>query len=99
MACRIEYPVSRHSARESALRADLFEMRKAIDHFYADKKRYPNDLRELVTEKYLRTIPKDPITMRSDWIEVGASGERKAVIDVRSAAIGKSSDGTAYRDW
>ena len=61
---------AQNKAREAALRDDLFEMRKAIDNYYADKQKYPDSLQTLVSEKYLRAIPKDPITMRADWIEV-----------------------------
>jgi general secretion pathway protein G len=56
-------------AREAALRHDLHEMRKAIDDYYADKQHYPASLAEL-QPKYLRNIPKDPITMKSDWEEI-----------------------------
>jgi general secretion pathway protein G len=56
-------------ALETALRADLYEMRKSIDNFYADKQRYPADLKELVPH-YLRKIPKDPITKKEDWEEI-----------------------------
>ena len=49
-------------AREAALRHDLFEMRKAIDDYYADKQKYPDSLDALKSEHYLRNIPKDPIT-------------------------------------
>ena len=59
-------------ARESALRHDLFEMRKAIDDYYADKQKYPQNLQELKSAHYLRDIPKDPITMQADWEEVAA---------------------------
>src|SRR5215212_2265114 len=45
-------------AREAALKDDLFQMRKAIDNFYADKQRYPASLEELVPN-YIRSIPKD----------------------------------------
>ena len=60
-------------AREAALRHDLFEMRKAIDDYYADKQKYPQNLEELKTAKYLRDIPKDPITQQKDWEEVAAT--------------------------
>ena len=60
-------------ARESALRHDLFEMRKAIDDFYADKQKYPDSLATLKSERYLRNIPKDPFTKQSDWEEVQAT--------------------------
>jgi len=53
-------------AQEAALRADLHEMRKAIDDYYADKQKFPGDLQELVPH-YLRKIPADPITKAVDW--------------------------------
>ena len=60
-------------AREAALRHDLFEMRKAIDDYFADKQHYPESLAALKQDKYLRDIPKDPITGQADWEEVAAS--------------------------
>jgi len=57
-------------AREAALRHDLFEMRKAIDDYYADKQKYPESLQALAREHYLRAVPKDPITGKADWEEV-----------------------------
>src|SRR5262249_4017089 len=53
-------------AREAALRSDLFMMRDAIDQYYADKGKYPEALQSLVSENYMRAIPKDPITNSSD---------------------------------
>src|SRR5438093_281516 len=55
---------AQQKAREAALRHDLFEMRKAIDDYYADKQKYPESLHALETDRYLRKIPKDPITGR-----------------------------------
>lgn len=60
-------------AREAALRHDLFEMRKAIDDYYADKQHWPESLQALTQDKYLRAVPKDPITGHPDWEEVPAS--------------------------
>jgi len=57
---------AQRKARESALRENLFEMRKAIDNFYADKQHYPSSLEELVPN-YIRRIPKDPMTDKQDW--------------------------------
>jgi len=57
-------------ARESALRHDLFEMRKSIDDYYADKQKYPESLQTLQQEHYLRNVPKDPMTGKADWEEV-----------------------------
>lgn len=65
----VQVKTAQRKAREAALKADLHEMRKAIDDFFADKQRYPTDLKELVPH-YMRAIPKDPITMKDDWEEI-----------------------------
>ena len=64
---------AQQKAREAALRDDLFEMRKAIDNYYADKQKYPDSLSALVSDHYLRRLPSDPITMHPDWVEVQQS--------------------------
>jgi len=106
---------AQQKAREAALHHDLTEIRKAIDDYYADKQKYPDSLQTLVSEKYLRTLPKDPITQRADWEEVHAttdpsdpaavdtSGDNSSmtpgIYDVKSAAAGNGLDGTPYHDW
>jgi general secretion pathway protein G len=60
---------AQRKAREAALKQNLYTMRKAIDDFFADKQRYPNDLNELVP-KYLRKVPPDPVTGQADWTTV-----------------------------
>ena len=67
----IQVRTMQRKARETALKKDLHDMREAIDNFYADKQRFPADLNELVP-KYLKSIPKDPMTKVQDW-EVIAS--------------------------
>src|SRR5882672_1153516 len=61
---------AQQKAREAALHHDLFEMRKAIDDYYADNQKYPESLQVLFQKKYLRNIPNDPITGKADWEEV-----------------------------
>jgi general secretion pathway protein G len=61
---------AQQKAREAALHHDLFEMRKAIDDYYADRQKYPENLQALQSQHYLRNIPKDPLTGKSDWEEV-----------------------------
>src|SRR5262245_38158076 len=59
--------------KEAALKEDLFQMRKAIDEYYADKGKYPSDLQTLVSEKYLRSIAPDPFTNSAEtWQQVPA---------------------------
>jgi Bacterial type II secretion system protein G. len=72
-------------------------MRKAIDDYYADKRRWPETVDDLVRSKYLRVVPSDPITgSATTWIPVTKEG---AVHDIRSGADGNGRDGTAYRSW
>lgn len=88
-------------AREATLRQDLDTMRDAIDKFHGDNGHYPNSIEELVSRKYLRTIPPDPITGNtSTWVVVSSNAESDAgVYDVRSGAQGTAADGSRYGDW
>lgn len=89
-------------ARETALRQNLASLRDAIDKFHADRTRYPKDLQELAQERYLRQVPIDPVTDRSDtWVLLpppGAAGAG-AVFDVRSGAQGQGRHGKPYASW
>lgn len=90
------------NARESTLKEDLFVLRKAIDDYYADNARYPRELAELVDKRYLRRIPVDPVTERSDtWVAIRAASDAGAggIIDVHSGAEAAAKDGSFYRDW
>ncbi len=49
---------------------NLATMRDAIDKFYGDLNRYPDALGELVTKRYLRQIPLDPVSESSEWVIV-----------------------------
>jgi general secretion pathway protein G len=91
-------------ARETVLRDDLFKMRSLLDQYVADKGKLPQSLDDLVTEHYLREVPKDPITDNKDWTVVtgedpfsneGASG----VTDVHSSSGDTSTEGTPYSEW
>jgi general secretion pathway protein G len=91
-------------AKEAVLREDLFQMREALDQFYADNGRYPAQLADLVStadksRSYLREIPKDPFTNAVDWIIVTLEGEDGGVFDVHSASPLLAGDGTAYNTW
>jgi general secretion pathway protein G len=93
-------------AKEATLKEDLYRMRDAIDQFYADRNRYPNNLDELVTEKYLRAIPVDPFTQQSDtWQTTYAEpdpsnpGAQSGISDVKSGSEASGIDGTAYAEW
>jgi len=58
-------------ARETVLKDNLFQLRKLINQYYADKGKYPLSLQTLVDEDYVAYIPIDPITGFSDtWVEI-----------------------------
>ena len=95
-------------AREAVLKENLFLIRDAINKFYIDKKKYPIALDDLVTNKYLREIPMDPIAKENDWELIHFEPEdpedfepeiMEAIIDVKSKTQGKAIDGTNYEDW
>jgi len=95
------YSGSLHRADEAALHEDLAMMRDALDKRYADKGRYPPSLDDLVTEKYLRKIPPDPVTQSYEtWIAVPpADPSLGGVADVRSGAKGVGRNGIPYDKW
>lgn len=90
-------------AKETTLKENLYVMRKAIDDYYADKGKYPAELKILVEKRYIRHIPVDPITERRDsWQEIraqGASGGQGGIIDVRSGSQERARNGEAFNQW
>lgn len=51
---------------------NLALLREAIDKYYGDNARYPDNLEDLVTKRYLRAIPLDPFTEAADWEVIAA---------------------------
>jgi general secretion pathway protein G len=100
-------------AHEAVLKTNLRTMRDVIDQHYGDKGKYPTSLQALVEEGYLRKMPIDPITKRSDtWVpdyeeidqdhppaETDTVEGKPGIIDVHSGAPGLSLDGTPYKEW
>ena len=98
-------PKAQRKAAENVLKADLAQMRKAIDDFYADKQRYPSTLQELVDTGYMKKIPLDPITRKAEtWVEVHEEPDPNesfttsedvtgpGIVDVKSGAEGETMD-------
>ena len=91
---------SLQQAREQALQENLRVMRISIDRYHGDKGRFPADLDELVTQRYLRAVPIDPITEVSHtWVLVPAEGAQAGVSDVRSGALGAGRDGRSFSEY
>lgn len=101
-----QYRASVTRAKEAVLKEDLFRMRDAIDQYYADKGSYPETLDSLVSEGYLRTVPKDPITdSATTWQVVPSEPDPNnptaapGTYDVKSGSDATALDGTKYSDW
>lgn len=87
-------------SEETALRHDLSVMREALDQFHADRGVYPDRLQDLVTARYLKAVPPDPITgVSTSWVEMPAADGSAGVGNVKSGATGQARDGSRYRDW
>src|SRR5262245_38396131 len=93
-------------AQEATLKTDLKEMREAIDAYHADKNKWPPSLDALVTEKYIRQVPRDPITKTIDWQTTPSEPDptnpldEPGISDVHSASQTVSQNTqTPYSEW
>lgn len=88
-------------SKEAVLKQNLHQMREAISRYHADRGKYPETIEALATDKYLRSVPLDPITeSAASWIVVRPDNpDQTGVYDVRSGAPGKGGDGTEYSRW
>lgn len=100
------YKRSQLKAKESVLAEDLYQMRRALDAFYADNGKYPESLEDLVSSKYLRAVPTDPFTRSKDsWDcqppEPAGNGQlaEGGCFDVRSGSDLIGLNGEPYREW
>jgi general secretion pathway protein G len=95
------YFKSVEQAKEDVLKQSLNVMRVAIDRFYGDNDRYPLSIKELVTKKYIRMVPVDPITeSNGTWVTLSPGlDSTEEVFDIKSGAPGTAKDGSAYADW
>src|SRR5574340_1223365 len=73
-------------AKEAVLRENLATLRDALEKYYSDTGKYPASLHDLVTRKYVRRLPVDPITDSSDtWVIVPPDDPQKGgIYDIRS---------------
>lgn len=100
------YGNSVQRSKEAVLKEDLFQMRDAIDQFYADKNKYPGSLDDLVSEKYLRSVPVDPFTQSAETWQTTMSEPdpsnptlQSGISNVKSGSDQTGLDGSRYADW
>jgi general secretion pathway protein G len=93
------------NAREAVLKDDLQELRKAIDNYTLDKQAAPQSLDDLVQQKYLHSVPMDPMTRHADWVPVfdnvvlTPDQNSSGMTDVHSNSGETALDGTLYNTW
>jgi general secretion pathway protein G len=98
------YHKSVQQARETVLKENLWQMRRAIDQYQTDKGKLPKSIDDLVEGKYLRERPIDPILETTDWDEKtdadpNSSEGEEGLVDVKSQAPDTDSEGKAYSDY
>jgi general secretion pathway protein G len=94
------------AAKEAVLREDLQVMRTAINAYTVDKQKAPQTLDDLVSAGYLKAIPKEPLTGRTDcWVlhtsEALSTVDQteSGIDDVHSCTQQTAIDGTSYDSW
>lgn len=85
-------------SKEAVLRSNLATVRDALDKYYGDTGKYPDQLADLVKKRYLRAMPTDPIAeSTTSWIIVPPEDpEKGGVYDIHSGAKGTTADGVPY---
>ena len=88
-------------SKETVLRDNLSILRESLDKYYGDNGKYPDSLADLVTKKYLRGVPRDPITESTvTWVTLPPDDPSKGMVyDVKSGAPEKALNGTMYAEW
>jgi general secretion pathway protein G len=100
------YTTNIKHAREAVLKEDLHVMRQAIDSYTVDKQKAPQSLDDLVQSGYIKVMPIDPFTHRSDtWMPVQSDTlstldqTASGIDDVHSGSQETAIDGTSYNSW
>jgi len=90
-------------ARETVLKENLWQMRRAIDQYTADKGKMPQSVNDLVEAKYLQEVPIDPIIEKQEWQEIQGedpnNDNERGMKDVKSKAEGVDTDGVEFSKY
>ena len=100
------YTTNIRAAKEAVLKEDLHVMRQAIDSYTVDKQKAPQSLDDLVQSGYIKVMPIDPFTKRSDtWMPVqedtlmSLDQTESGIDDVHSGSQETALDGSSYSTW
>jgi general secretion pathway protein G len=87
------------------LKSNLFTLRMVIHEYTYDRQKAPQSLNNLVTDRYLRQIPMDPITGKADWKVImedasnSVNQSEPGILDIRSSSDKISLEATPYSAW
>jgi len=106
----VAMPIFSHSltrAREENLRANLETLNQAIFQYAQDKQKAPQSLSDLVSAKYLKTIPNDITGNPDTWETEPGEGvimsldqkDDGGIIGGHSGSTQVGSNGKAYSEW
>ena len=98
------YQYTIQHARETVLKDNLFQMRKLIDQYTADKGKMPKSIDDLVKDKYLREKPIDPVTNEANWNEILGDDPTdkdggQGLVNIKSMATGEDSTGVSFEEY
>lgn len=98
------YQRSVQHAKEQVLKENLWQIRRAIEQYRADKGKLATSVEDLVTAKYLYEMPMDPVADKAEWNEIqgddpSSSEGEQGLINVESLADGEDSNGTPYNKY
>lgn len=87
--------------REAVLAGNLRLTREALAQFNADRGRYPDTLDELVSRRYIKALPVDPLLENSQrWrFSPPLPPALGRIGDLHSVAPGIGRDGRPYSAW
>jgi general secretion pathway protein G len=93
-------------SKEAVLKQNLSILRNDIQQYTLDKEAAPTSLDDLVSAKYISSIPIDPITRQKDWktesdpVLLDPAQTAPGITDVHSASEQVSPfENTAYNTW
>lgn len=92
-------------AKEAKLHHNLMVLNKCISEYTVDKHAAPQQLDDLVTAGYLRSIPDDITGSNTTWHpdqedgEKALNPEQPGIVSVHSGSDQTSLDGSTYSSW
>ena len=92
-------------AQEAVLKTDLFDLRDAIDQYYADKGQYPGVARRARQRRLHPEVPEIRSRRAPTWQTVPLGPDPNnptatpGIYDVKSGSDRTALDGTKYADW